>query len=286
MKGFPQNLILALALIASTYAAGMSGVGFAASSVNCDRTSASTQVIENLYGKNNSIAFSGDEEASKLMQNFIYNDVNKQSRLTLAQQELITLVVLAASSTTQDIPLHVQAAIKAGATPEEIRETILQTTPYIGITKARPALIATHKYFKKAGVKLPLADAATVNDSTRYENGLAIQKKIFGAEHIERGTTNTPADAKFIREFLAANCFGDYYTRKVLDLKQREMITFIALASLGGCDSQLRSHVGANISVGNSRQDLLNTLTIMLPYIGYPRTLNTLSAINAVAPAK
>lgn len=61
MKGFPQNLILALALIASTYAAGMSGVGFAASSINCDRTSASTQVIENLYGKNNSIAFSGDD---------------------------------------------------------------------------------------------------------------------------------------------------------------------------------------------------------------------------------
>lgn len=286
MKGFPQNLILALALIASTYAAGMSGVGFAASSINCDRTSASTQVIENLYGKNNSIAFSGDDEASKLMQNFIYNDVNKQSRLTLAQQELITLVVLAASSTTQDIPLHVQAAIKAGTAPEEVRETILQATPYIGIAKARPALIAMQKGLKKAGVKLPLSDAATVTDSTRYDNGLKVQKQIFGAEHIDRGTSNTPADAKFIREFLAANCFGDYYTRKVLDLKQREMITFIALASLGGCDSQLRSHVGANISVGNSRQDLLNTLTVMLPYIGYPRTLNTLSAINAVAPAK
>ena len=287
MKNFTKSLTLSLALLTtSSMIAGLSGVCFAASNVNCDRNAASTQIVQSLYGKTNPVAIKGDDEATNILQNFIYNDINKQSQLSSKQQELVTLVVLAASGLPKDITIHVQAALKADATPEEVRETILQATPYIGIAKARPALIAMQKGFKKAGVKLPLANAATVTDATRYDDGLAVQKQIFGAEHIDRGTANTPADAKFIREFLAANCFGDYYTRKVLDLKQRELITFAAIATLGGCDSQVRSHVGANISVGNSRQDLLNTLTVMLPYIGYPRTLNALGAINAVAPAK
>lgn len=287
MKNFTKSLTLSLALLTtSSMIAGLSGVCLAASNVNCNRTAASTQVVQSLYGKTSPVAIKGDAEATNILQNFIYNDVNQQSQLSYKQQELVTLVVLAASSLPKDITLHVQAALKAGATPEEVHETILQATPYIGIAKARPALIAMQKGFKKASVKLPLSDAATVTDATRYAAGLAVQKQIFGAEHIDRGTANTPADAKFIREFLAANCFGDYYTRQVLDLKQREMITFTAIAALGGCDSQVRSHVGANIAVGNKRQDLLNTLTVMLPYIGYPRTLNALSAVNSVAPAK
>lgn len=286
MKKLLKNFTLALALISSTYAAGVTGVCLAANHTNCERSAASTQVVQNLYGKNNPAAIAGDKEATLLIQNFIYNDVAKQANISAKEQELLTLVVLAASGITEDIPLHVQAALKTGATAEEVHETILQATPYIGIAKARPALIALHKAFKKAGIKLPLNEAATVTDTTRYNAGLAVQKQIFGAEHIDKGTANTPVDAKFIREFLAANCFGDYYTRKVLDLKQRELITFTAIATLGGCDSQVRSHVGANISVGNSRQDLLNALTVMLPYIGYPRSLNALAAINSVAPAQ
>lgn len=286
MKTLLKNIALALALISGTYAAGVGGVSLAATNSNCTRSSASAQVIQHLYGKNNPAAIAGDKEASDIIQNFIYNDTHKQAKLSNKEQELLTLVVLAASGTPKDIPLHVQAAFKAGATAEEIHETILQATPYIGIAKARPALIALQKGFQKAGIKLPVAEAGTVTDETRYAAGLAIQKQIFGAEHIDKGTANTPSDAKFIREFLAANCFGDYYTRKILDLKQRELITFTAIATLGGCDSQVRSHVGANISVGNSRQDLLNALTIMLPYIGYPRSLNALAAINSVAPAK
>lgn len=286
MKTFVKNFTLALALITTTYAAGISGVCFAAGNINCDRTASSTQVVQNLYGSNNPVAIAGDTEATNILQSFIYNDISKQSQLSAVQQELIKIVVFAASGTPENIPLHVQVALKAGATPETVRETLIQCTPYIGIAKARPALIAMQKGFKKAGVKLPLANAGTVTDATRYDDGLAVQKHIFGAEYIDKGTANTPADAKFIREFLAANCFGDYYTRQVLDLKQREIITFAAIASLGGCDSQVRSHVSANISVGNSRQDLLNTLTVMLPYIGYPRTLNALTAINTIAPAK
>ena len=67
---------------------------------------------------------------------------------------------------------------------------------------------------------------------------------------------------------------------------ERELITFTAIVTLGGCEPQAKAHAAANISVGNSRQDLLDALTIALPYIGYPRTLNGLSCVNAIAPSK
>ena len=38
--------------------------------------------------------------------------------------------------------------------------------------------------------------------------------------------------------------------------------------------------------VESEYQDLLDALTIALPYIGYPRTLNGLSCVNAIAPSK
>jgi alkylhydroperoxidase/carboxymuconolactone decarboxylase family protein YurZ len=54
---------------------------------------------------------------------------------------------------------------------------------------------------------------------------------------------------------------------------------------LEGRDPQVRSHVAANLRVGNTRQTLLSVLTVLVPFIGYPRTLNALAAINDIAPA-
>jgi 4-carboxymuconolactone decarboxylase len=92
-------------------------------------------------------------------------------------------------------------------------------------------------------------------------------------------------DELHFQQFLSANCFGDYYTRGGIDVRTRELLTFAILASLGGCDPQVRGHVAANLNVGNGRQMLISVTTALLPFIGYPRTLNALAAINEVAPA-
>ena len=57
------------------------------------------------------------------------------------------------------------------------------------------------------------------------------------------------------------------------------------LAALGGADRQVRAHVAANLHVADTRADLLGVITALLPFIGYPRTLNALAAVNDQAPA-
>jgi len=103
-------------------------------------------------------------------------------------------------------------------------------------------------------------------------------KATFG-ESIEKMRENAPDDQKHIQYNLAANCFGDYYTRNGLDMKTRELLTFSMLISMGGTDSQVRGHVQGNLNVGNNRETLIGITTVLLPYIDYPRTLNALNAL-------
>ena len=83
--------------------------------------------------------------------------------------------------------------------------------------------------------------------------------------------------------WLAANCFGDYYTRTGLDLAQREMITFCFLMAQGGCEPQLTAHAKGNMNLGNDKEFLLRVVSQCLPYIGYPRSLNAVTCINKAA---
>lgn len=250
-----------------------------------DRMEVSQKNIGALYGEANPVKIEQEPEISAVMQKFIYADVSEQVHFTQAQQELLKLAVLVSSNTTEDLETYIAGALQSGATAAEVRETIYQCTPYVGFPRVKEALEKMHDVFESKGIKVPLADNGTINDSNRYDKGLAVQVGIFG-DAIHKMNSSAPADQKHINTYLSANCFGDYYTRQVLDLRQRELITFIAIASLGGCEPQLKAHAAANIAVGNTRQDLLDAVTVALPYIGYPRTLNALGCINEIVPAK
>lgn len=93
----------------------------------------------------------------------------------------------------------------------------------------------------------------------------------------------SPQDQLHIQRFLSANCFGDYYTRNGIDIKVRELIALSILIALGGADSQIKGHIQGNLNVGNGKDILLDLITQLLPWVGYPRTLNALKRLNEVA---
>ena len=100
------------------------------------------------------------------------------------------------------------------------------------------------------------------------------QAKIFG-EHMKEAWK-----AGHINRLLAANCFGDYYTRKGFTFAERELITFCFLMAQGGCEPQLIAHSKGNMNVGNDRDFLIKVVSQCLPYIGYPRSLNAISCVG------
>lgn len=67
-------------------------------------------------------------------------------------------------------------------------------------------------------------------------------------------------------------------------MKTRELVIFSLLVSLGGCEPQVKGHIAGNVNLGNDKAVLLAVVTQLLPYIGYPRTLNAIGCLNEVLP--
>lgn len=157
--------------------------------------------------------------------------------------------------------------------------------PYAGMSRIEDLLEIANSFFTEKGIELPLASQSVVTSETQMEKGLALQKSIFGNQ-IDRMYETSPANQLHIQQYLSANCFGDYQTRPVFDVQTRELLTFAILISLGGCEPQVKGHIAGNVNVGNDKQTLLTVATQLLPYIGYPRTLNAIACLNEVIPEK
>ncbi|MCH5276704.1 MAG: carboxymuconolactone decarboxylase family protein [Desulfovibrionaceae bacterium] len=231
-----------------------------------------------------SLSSTDDPDFAAIRDRLIYGEIADRGSLSDTQRGLITLVVLTASQTLDDLKTHVNAALRVGVTPVEIKEAIYQCAPYIGFPKTEAALKKVNEVFNENNIPLPLESQSTVTESSRYADGLSVQKSIFG-DVIDTMHKATPAgQLPIVQNYLSAFCFGDIYTRKGLDLKTRELLTFSIISALGGCESQVRSHVQANVAVGNSKQNLVDALAQSLPCIGFPRTLNALACVNSVIP--
>lgn len=215
-----------------------------------------------------------------LIQNRILNgEIAEYGLQDQKTRALVSLACLTAIQTLHELTSKVREAVAAGANVTEIKETLYHTAPYIGYARVMEALAVVNAELEKMGIDPEEIDQSTVTADTRFDKGLAVQVQIFG-DSIYSMRENAPQETKHIQNCLSAHCFGDYYTRGTLDLKMRELITFIVICSIGGCESQAKAHVSANLNVGNTKELLIQALTTCLPYIGYPRTLNALNCIN------
>ncbi|WP_430390702.1 carboxymuconolactone decarboxylase family protein [Dyella sp. 20L07] len=220
-----------------------------------------------------------DPELIELFDNWAFDDVIEAVDMDVRLRLMVQLAALIACQALNEYRVMLGGALNVGVTPVEAKEILYQAVPYVGMAKAFDFLHATNDVFESRGITLPLSPQSTTTPQTRFEKGLETQKKIFG-DRIDAMYAQSPSDQMHVQRFLSANCFGDYYTRNGLDLQTRELLTFATLAALGGCEPQLAGHVVGNLAVGNDRQILIATITQLLPFIGYPRTLNALRVIN------
>ena len=224
---------------------------------------------------------SKDEELMEIISNFSLDEAQEYDHLDEKTRQMVILAASIAVQTPKRYETFVKAALNVGITPVEIKEILYQAVPYVGILKVLDLLEPTNKIFEEKGIKLPLEKQGTTNRENRFDKGLEVQKSIFG-DVIDKNYENSPKNQVHIQKFLSDNCFGDFYTRNGLDVKTRELIIFSILISQGGCESQVKGHIAGNVNVGNNKQVLLNTVTALLPYIGYPRSLNAINCINQV----
>ena len=218
-----------------------------------------------------------DPEFAEFFGNFAGKEVPAESKLDPRTRYMAIVATLLGCQGVDEFRAILPEALEAGLTPSEVKEVIYQGTAYLGIGRTRPFLKAANEVFTERGISLPLPSASTTTSEDRVEKGNQAQVDIFGEGM--RGFQNGGT----INRFLAGNCFGDYYTRKGLTLKEREMITFCYIAAQGGCEPQLIGHAKGNFNMGNDKAFLLDVVAQCVPYIGYPRSLNAITCINKAA---
>ena len=220
-----------------------------------------------------------DPEFAERFEQFAFEEVVNEpgQQLDEVTRHMAILATLLGCQGTEAFRLELPCALDAGITPVMAKEIVYQAVDYLGIGRVMPFLDITNEVLSSRGVALPLEGQCTTTMENRLEKGAQAQADIFGAHMLEAWKTG------HINRWLAANCFGDYYTRTGLTLAQREMITFCFLAAQGGCEPQLTSHAKGNMNLGNDKDFLIRVVSQCLPYIGYPRSLNAIVCVHKAA---
>ena len=217
--------------------------------------------MDALYGAPPAGLTASDPEFAAIKARLIYGQIYAEEGLSARLRDLVILAVAATNQTVNEVKRHTAAALAFGVMPEEIREAVCHCAPYIGLGKAENAVNAVNEVFAEKGVALPLESGQTVTEESRLPDGIAAQKSIFG-EHIDAMRAAAPENQKNLQDYLSAYCFGDFYTRKFLTIPERELLTFAILAAQGGCELQVKAHVGGNAAVDNRKETLLAALTV------------------------
>ena len=220
-----------------------------------------------------------DPEFMERFEHFAFEEVVNEpgQQLDEVTRHMAILATLLGCQGMDAYRAELPRALDAGVTPVMAKEIVYQSVDYLGIGRVLPFLDITNEVLTSRGVKLPLEGQSTTTMENRLEKGAQTQADIFGEHMLEAWKTG------HINRWLAANCFGDYYTRTGLTLAQREMITFCFLAAQGGCEPQLTGHAKGNMNLGNDKDFLIRVISQCLPYIGYPRSLYAVTCVNKAA---
>ena len=217
-----------------------------------------------------------DPEFAERFEYFAFTEVPNEENQQLDEKTryMAILAALIGCGGVEAYKEMLPKALENGITPIAAKEIVYQATDYLGYGRMLPFLNVTNDIFAEKGIRLPLDGQATTTLDNRLEKGIEAQAEIFG-EHMKEAWK-----LGHINRLLAANCFGDYYTRNGLTLAARELITFCFLMAQGGCEQQLIAHSKGNMNMGNDRDFLIKVVSQCLPYIGYPRSLNAISCIG------
>lgn len=245
-----------------------------------NRKEQSEQVYEKLFGILDT-SKEQDPEFMEILRKFIFGDVFHIGNLEMKTRELISVVILTTLQTLPQLKAHIHGALHIGNTPEEIREAIYQCAPFIGFPKTLNAIQMMNDVFFEKGIVLPLAKQGQVNDDNRYVRGSAIQYPLYGDEIKDKMKVLPEPFSEAIPDFLTTFCFGDFYTRGILDVKTRELLILCGLTALRA-NEQIKAHIQGCLRAGNDVETMLSALLQCLPYIGFPATFASINLVKEI----
>jgi len=119
--------------------------------------------------------------------------------------------------------------------------------------------------------------------SERYEKGIKVMREHLGPkadEYVEAIREVAPLFAKVNVEFPFGDLYGNEHS--TLDQKTRELATIAALTVQGFSIPQLKVHIDCALHCGASKEEIVEIITQMIAYCGFPAATNAIMAAKEV----
>ena len=122
-------------------------------------------------------------------------------------------------------------------------------------------------------------------EQTRFQRGWELLKQVDDAGG-EAGIDSLAEIAPDLGRYIVEFALGDIYTREGLSVQERELITVASLLTAGGGGPQLTVHLNGALNPGIPPEKIVEALIHCVPYVGFPRVLNAVSAAKEVFAAR
>jgi alkylhydroperoxidase/carboxymuconolactone decarboxylase family protein YurZ len=142
---------------------------------------------------------------------------------------------------------ELRAALRAGATPERLDETLLQLVPFAGYARAINAFAGLQDIAPHAARRAPRRGGLR-------KRGEALCRRIYGPVY-GRMIAKMESFHPDLAEWILADGYGKVLSRPVLSIRERELIIVAVLAALK-LPKQLESHVRGALRVGATRGEV------------------------------
>ncbi|MFK3659292.1 MAG: 4-carboxymuconolactone decarboxylase [Scandinavium sp.] len=120
-----------------------------------------------------------------------------------------------------------------------------------------------------------------MNDEDRYQQGMAVRRKVLGDAHVDRTLDNlSPLNEEF-QNFITRYAWGETWTRPGLDHHTRSLITISMLIALNR-EAELKMHLRAAFNNGVTRDELKELIMHSALYCGLPAANATLHLAQQV----
>lgn len=226
----------------------------------------------------------------------VTNHVNAQFKdntivnLDAKQRSIISIASLTAKGDLQTLESALTEGLDAGLTVNEIKEVMVHLYAYCGFPRSLRGLRTFIKVLderKAEGVEDQLgAEATPIEDNrTKYERG-----KINLETLVQAKLDGSPADyaqfAPIIEVFLKEHLFADIFDRDILDYQQRELVTVSVLATIGGVEPMLRSHMNICLIQGITPTQLQELLDVVGKNIDHEKIDSAKKVLNELLESK
>lgn len=195
-----------------------------------------------------------------------------ESILSEKQRQIVIISAYTAKGDLPKLKTELNKGLDAGLTINQIKESLVHLYAYCGFPRSLRGLQTFMEVVDERKAKGITdergAEASPIKDDrSKYERGTDILAEItkLPPEAFKGGYAEFAPE---IEVFLKEHLFADLFERDVLTYAERQLVTVSVLASIGGVEPMLRSHLNNSLNVGLTPEQLQQFVEVIGSTLG------------------